>query len=63
MLYRLTQSRAFVSGRDYVIPEDVKATARVALPHRLALETKAKYSGVLTQDVVGEVLESVAVGV
>jgi MoxR-like ATPase len=62
-LYRLTQSLAFVSGRDYAIPEDVKTTALVALPHRLALETKAKYSGVLKSDVVGEVLDTVPVGV
>ncbi len=62
-LYRMTQSRAFVNGRDYAIPEDVKATALVSLPHRLALETKAKYSGVLKVDVVREVLDSVPVGV
>jgi MoxR-like ATPase len=62
-LYRMIQSRAFVSGRDYAIPEDVKATALVSMPHRLALETKAKYSGVLEVDVVREVLDSVPVGV
>jgi len=62
-LYRMTQSHAYVSGRDYAIPEDVKTTALVSLPHRLALETKAKYSGVLKADVVREVLDTVPVGV
>jgi len=62
-LYRMAQSRAFVNGRDFTIPEDIKATALLSLPHRLALDTKAKYSGVLKEDVVRELLDSVPVGV
>jgi len=62
-LYRMTQSRAFVAGRDYAIPEDVKESALLALPHRLALDTRAKYSGVRKEDVVREVLDTVPVGV
>jgi len=56
-LFRMTQARAFVSGRDYAIPEDVKAVAVPVLAHRLALDTKAKYSGVQKEDVVREVLD------
>jgi MoxR-like ATPase len=52
-----------VSGRDYAIPEDVKAVAVPTLAHRLALDTKAKYSGVLKEDLVREVLDRVPVGV
>ena len=62
-LYRMAQSRAFVSGRDYAIPEDVKATAMQSLPHRLALDTKAKYSGLAKEDVLREILDRVPVGV
>jgi MoxR-like ATPase len=62
-LFRVTQARAFVSGRDYAIPEDVKAVAVATLAHRLALDTKAKYSGVLKEDLVREVLDRVPVGV
>lgn len=62
-LFRIAQSRAFVEGRDYAIPEDVKAVAVPTLAHRLALETKAKYSGVLKEDVVREILDKVPVGV
>lgn len=62
-LFRIAQSRAFVEGRDYTVPEDVKAVAVPTLAHRLALETKAKYSGVLKEDVVREILDSVPVGV
>jgi MoxR-like ATPase len=63
LLFRLTQARAFVTGRDYAIPEDVKAVAVPTLAHRLALDTKAKYAGVLKEDLVREVLDKVPVGV
>ena len=36
-LYRASQIRAAVSGRDYVIPEDVKAESLTVLPHRIVL--------------------------
>ncbi len=62
-LFRASQARAFLEGRDFVIPEDVKGIAVPVLAHRLALDTKAKYSGVQKEDIVQEILESVAVGV
>jgi MoxR-like ATPase len=62
LLFRIVQARAFAAGRDYAIPEDVKACASHALAHRLALDTKAKYSGLQKDDVVREILEQVSVG-
>jgi MoxR-like ATPase len=62
LLFRTAQSQAFVRGRDYVVPEDVKAVAVPTLAHRLALETKAKYAGVLKEDVVGQILDETPVG-
>jgi MoxR-like ATPase len=62
-LFRITQARAYLAGRDYAVPEDVKAEAVLSLAHRLALDTKAKYSGVRKEDLVRELLEKVPVGV
>ena len=62
-LFRTTQAQAYLTGRDYAIPEDVKSIAVPVLAHRLALDTKAKYSGILKEDVVGEILDKVPVGV
>jgi MoxR-like ATPase len=53
------QARAFVSGRDYAIPEDAKAVAGPTLAHRLTLDTKAKYAGVVKEDLVREILDRV----
>jgi len=58
-LFRATQARAFLEGRDYAIPEDVKAEALPVLAHRLGLETKARYSGVTKESVVLEILATV----
>ena len=63
LLFRTTQARAFLSGRDYTIPEDVKAVAICTLAHRLALDTKAKYAGTAKEDIVREALEQVALAV
>ena len=62
-LFRTVQAHAFLERRDYVIPEDVKAMAVPTVAHRLALDTKAKYSGVQREDVMREILEKTPVGV
>jgi len=62
-LFRAAQARALLSGRDYVIPEDVKVEAVAVLAHRLALDTKAKYTGVSKEVVVRELLDRVPVTV
>ncbi len=41
-LARASQARAFLEGRDYVKPDDVKAVAMQVLGHRLALSSEAK---------------------
>ncbi len=62
-LFRITQARAYLEGRDYVVPEDVKTQAIPTLAHRLALDTKARYAGVQKEDVVRQILDQVPVGV
>ena len=55
-LSRCSQARAFVNGRDYVLPDDVKALAVTVLAHRIVLENKAQYSGIKKQSVIQEIL-------
>ncbi|MCG6921903.1 MAG: MoxR family ATPase [Acidobacteria bacterium] len=63
MLVHAAQARAFIEGREFAIPEDVKAEAVPVLAHRLGLETKARYSGVSKEEIVREILASVPIGV
>jgi MoxR-like ATPase len=60
-LSRCAQSRAFLAGRSFVLPEDVKALAVPVLSHRLALENKARYSGVRKESLIHELLGALPV--
>ena len=57
----MAQSNAWASGRNYVIPDDVKSLAVPTLAHRLVLEPKARYSGITKDDIVKEILENTKV--
>jgi len=61
MLFRASQASALANGRDFVLPDDVQRLAPYVLPHRLMLNPKAKYGGVLAKDIVTEILESTKV--
>ncbi|SMD20470.1 AAA family ATPase [Lentzea albidocapillata] len=52
---------AWLSGRDYVTPDDVKALARPALRHRLELRPEAELEGVTSDGVLDGVLGAVQV--
>jgi MoxR-like ATPase len=59
----LTTSRAWawLADREYVIPDDVKALARVTLRHRIQLRPEAELEGVTPEAVLDGVLASVPV--
>jgi MoxR-like ATPase len=60
-LYRAGQALAALHGRDYVIPDDVKALAEPALAHRLIVKTAATIRDVEPATIVGEVLDTVPI--
>jgi MoxR-like ATPase len=60
-LYRTGQGRAAILGRDYAIPDDIKALAHVILGHRLIVHPSARIKEVAPLTVIDEVLASVPV--
>ena len=58
-LMKLARSRATMAGRDFVIPEDVKAVAVPALAHRIMLKPEVWVQRIRTDDLVRRVLETV----
>jgi MoxR-like ATPase len=60
-LYKTSQARAALMGRDYVIPDDIKALAQVALAHRLIISPSARIKNVDPKAVVEEIIGSVPV--
>jgi MoxR-like ATPase len=60
-LLATSRAWAWLSGRDYVTPDDVKALARPTLRHRLALRPEAELEGVTVDSVLDSVLAAVPV--
>jgi len=60
-LLAASRARAFLDGRAYVVPEDVKAIAGDVLRHRLVLTFEAEAEGVRADDVVARLLVRVPV--
>jgi MoxR-like ATPase len=55
------QARAAANGRDYVLPDDVKALAPSVLTHRIVVRPNAELRGVTAASVLNEVLDTEAV--
>lgn len=60
-LMKLSRGRAYLQGRGYVIPDDVKAVALPALGHRLILKAEGWMRGKRPESIVEEVLRAVPV--
>jgi MoxR-like ATPase len=61
VLYRTAQARASVAGRDYVIPDDIKALAPACLAHRMIVSPSARIKDVTAESVLADILGSVPV--
>jgi MoxR-like ATPase len=59
-LLRAAKALALIRGRDYVLPDDVKALAQLVLAHRIIMTPEAELEGVHGHSVVAEALERVA---
>lgn len=60
-LLATSRAWAWLSGRDYVTPDDVKALARATLNHRVALRPEAELEGASASGLLDGILRSVPV--
>ena len=60
-LYRLCQARSAMFGRDYVLPDDVKALASAALSHRIIVGPAARIKDIEPSAIVQDILDKTAV--
>jgi MoxR-like ATPase len=56
ILLRMAKALALAEGRDFLIPDDVKAVAAPVLAHRLILSAEARATGVSAEDLVADAL-------
>jgi MoxR-like ATPase len=55
------KANAFLDGRDYVVPNDVKTLAIDILRHRILLSYEAEAEGVTTEDIIHQLLDKLPV--
>lgn len=60
-LFRASQARAAMAGREYVIPDDVKALAEVTLAHRIIVGPAARIKDISSRTIVHDVLSTTPV--
>jgi MoxR-like ATPase len=60
-LLNTARAWAWLSGRNFVTPDDVKALSLPCLRHRVGLRPEAQMDGVRVDDVLGSILASVPV--
>ena len=60
-LFKLSRALAVLSGRDYVIPDDIKRLSIYTLRHRIILKPEPRIKGVKTEEIISEILEQVEV--
>ena len=60
-IFKLSRGVAVLSGRNYVIPDDVKHVVIPALKHRLILKPEPRIRGIRSEDILAEILNSIPV--
>lgn len=62
-LMKASQAYAFMQGRDFVKPDDVKYLAPFVFGHRLILAPEARYEGVTPEQIISQVIQQTFVPV
>jgi len=57
-LYRASQARAAIAGRNFVLPDDVQAIAPLALPHRCIVRPESALRGHTTDEIISQIVET-----
>jgi MoxR-like ATPase len=60
-LFRTGQARAALNGRDFVLPDDIKALAVSVLAHRIIVSPAARLRELSPERIVNEILDNLAV--
>lgn len=61
MWLQTSKAKAWLAGKNYVTPDDVKSLALPLLRHRLILNSEAQLDGVTSQEVIEKLLKQVPV--
>ena len=60
-LMKASKAYAYIQGRDYVLPDDVKYLAEYVLSHRIILTPEANYENIKNEDMITSIVQAVNV--
>jgi MoxR-like ATPase len=60
-LYKGSRALAFLEGRDFTIPDDVKKLLPTVFGHRIRLKPEAEIEGITPRDIIERILDEVPV--
>lgn len=60
-LFRASQARAVLNGRDYVLPDDVKALSASILAHRIVVDPASRMRNITSKLIVEEIIHALPV--
>src|SRR5699024_840943 len=60
-LMKTAKAYAYIQGRDYVLPDDVKYLAPFVLAHRIILTSQANYDGVTNEHVISSIVSQIPI--
>ena len=58
-LMKASKAYAYIQGRDYVLPDDVKYLAEYVLSHRIILTPEANYENIKNEDMITSIVQDV----
>jgi MoxR-like ATPase len=58
-LFKAAKANAFIEGRAYVVPQDIKDVAREVLRHRLLLSYEAEAENITSDNIIEEILNKI----
>lgn len=61
VLMRVSQAKAYIEGRDFVIPDDIKNLFNSVMSHRIILKPESKLKGVSEREVIERAIQRVEV--
>lgn len=60
-LLRISQANAYINGRDYIVPEDIRENVCIVLEHRLRSSSLAKSNNYTTRHVINDIMKTLPV--
>lgn len=57
-LMKAAKAYAYIHGRDYVLPDDVKYLAPFVMSHRIILTSEARYEGISSEEIIASIVKT-----